>query len=396
MPHSTSTTRLVGLGMVAVLAGLIALAVAFYTQAFVSRVPVVLRTDRVGLVMDVGNNVTLRGVQVGTVTDVRVTDSGAELVLGLDPDQIRRIPANVQARIEPSTVFGAKNVSLEQPAVPSTLRIAADAVLDNRQVTVEVNTVFDNLATLLRKVDAPKINVTLGELAKALDGRGDQIADLASTATEYLERINGKLPVLQKDLRALRGVTDVVADVAPDGLRILDNLTVTGSILVEQADQLDGFLLDIAVLAGNGQQVLAENHGDLAASMDLLRSPLSLLHEYDPGLGCFIEGLDETRKVLEPAVGGASPEVRLNTTISLGREPYQAPRDLPEIAADNGPACHGLPHLDESERPSPYLVTDTGTRPNRAGSSPSGPQVGSPIAPLLTGPLSAADGEDDQ
>jgi phospholipid/cholesterol/gamma-HCH transport system substrate-binding protein len=396
MPPSTSTVRLVGLLMVGVLAGAIGLAAAFYTQAFVSRVPVVLRTDRTGLIMDAGNSVTLRGVQVGVITDVRVTDAGAELVLGLDPAEIRRIPADVTARIEPSTVFGAKNVSLEQPPMPSTTRIAAGAVLDNRQVTVEVNTVFENLATLLRQVDAAKINVTLGELAKALDGRGDQIADLASTATDYLERINGKLPVLQKDLHALRGVTDVVADAAPDGLRILDNLTVTGSTVVEQADQLDGFLLDIAVLAGNGQQVLAENHEDLATSMALLRSPLSLLHEYEPGLGCFIEGLDETRRLLEPAVGGASPEVRLNTTISLGREPYQAPRDLPEIAADNGPACHGLPYLDESERPSPYLVTDTGARPNKAGSGPSGPQVGAPIAPLLTGPLSAAAGEEGE
>src|SRR4051812_17729096 len=115
MPPSTSTVRLVGLLMVGVLAGAIGLAAAFYTQAFVSRVPVVLRTDRTGLIMDAGNSVTLRGVQVGVITDVRVTDAGAELVLGLDPAEIRRIPADVTARIEPSTVFGAKNVSLEQP-----------------------------------------------------------------------------------------------------------------------------------------------------------------------------------------------------------------------------------------------------------------------------------------
>ncbi|GAA2862105.1 MCE family protein [Pseudonocardia halophobica] len=392
MPR-TVKVRVVGLVMVVVMAGLFGLAAAFYAQVFVIRVPVTLQVDRSGLVMDAGNTVTLRGVQVGTITDVEATDGGARLTLGLDPDEIDRIPANVLAKIEPSTIFGAKNVSLSLPDAPSATPLARGAVLDTRQVTVEVNTVFDNLATVLRTVDPAKLNATLGELAHALGGRGDRIAQLAGAADGYLGKLNDKLPVLQEDLRRLSPVTQTFADISPDVLRILDNTTVTGATLVDQADQLDAFLMDVSVLAGNAQTVLAENRENLATSLDLLRSPAALLHRYDPMLTCFIEGLDESRKVLEPAIGGDSPELRLNTTISIGQDPYTNPRDLPKINVDNGPGCYGLPQVDESERPIKRVPTDVQVDRENSNRVQLGRQS---FAPLLTAPLGNAAREEQR
>ncbi|MEU7812812.1 MCE family protein [Pseudonocardia sp. NPDC049154] len=391
--NDTLRTRVVGVAMIGVLVGLFALAAAFYAQVFVSRVPVTLKADRAGLVMDAGNSVTLRGVQVGTITDVRPDGDGVELVLGLDPDEIERIPANVLAEIQPATIFGAKNVALALPDSPSATPLRSGAVLDNRQVTVEVNTVFDNLAVVLRTVDPSKINATLGELSKALDGRGDDIAGFASTADGYLAKINRKLPVLQRDLQDLATTTQTFADISPDFIRVLDNLTVTGGSIVDEADQLDGFLLDVTALAGNANDLLSQNRAHLVTALDLLRSPAALLNRYNPGLGCFVTGLDETRKLLEPVVGGESGEVRLNTTLSIGQAPYTAPDDLPEIAAGNGPACHGLLYLDPDERPSPHLRTDTGADPN--------PNTGNDLrvgtqdfARILFGPLATAAGGD--
>lgn len=389
MHTSQLKVRVVGVVFLAALLGIGAFAAALYSHAFRSTAAVTLLTDRAGLVMETGNDVKLRGVAVGSILSIEPAGGGgAELTLGLDPDDLGRIPANVDAQIVPTTAFGTKYVDLTEPAASSPARVAAGDVLRNRAVTVEVNDVFANLSTLLESVDPAKVNATLGELAHALDGRGDRIAGLAGTANGYLSKINGKLPAVQRDLVSAGRVAQLYADVAPDLLHTLDNATVTGRTIVDQADQLDTFLLEVTTYSRTADQVLGENKDRLITVLDLLRPTTDLLHEYDPELTCFITGLDKTRQMLEPVIGGFSPEMRLNTTVTLGQAPYEAPRDLPKIGASNPPACHGLPELSENERPAPHVRTDTGADPNPSPSNRIRPGQ-QPAAPLLFGPLRA-------
>lgn len=93
-----------------------------FTGSLRSTVPVTLTADRSGLVMDSGAKVMMRGVQVGRVAQIgRIewAQNGASLRLEIDPDQIRYIPANVEAQISATTAFGAKFVDLVMPQNPS-------------------------------------------------------------------------------------------------------------------------------------------------------------------------------------------------------------------------------------------------------------------------------------
>lgn len=93
-----------------------------FTGSLRSTVPVTLAADRSGLVMDSGAKVMMRGVQVGRVAQIgRIewAQNGASLRLEIDPDQIRYIPANVEAQISATTAFGAKFVDLVMPQNPS-------------------------------------------------------------------------------------------------------------------------------------------------------------------------------------------------------------------------------------------------------------------------------------
>lgn len=136
-----------------------ALGVFFFTTGslfagtFRSFVPVTLVSDRSGLVMETGAKVKLNGVEVGRVSEIRGGASGVSLQLEIEPDQIRFIPANVEARITATTAFGAKYVDLSYPDNPTGQHLAAGAVLRSRNVSTEVNTVFENLTDVLKMVD---------------------------------------------------------------------------------------------------------------------------------------------------------------------------------------------------------------------------------------------------
>ena len=113
-----------------------------------------LVSDRAGLVMDPGAKVKLRGVEVGRVSSIE-PNGRVKLQLELYPDQLKYIPANVEAQITAPTAFGAKYVELITPAQPSTKRLAAGAVLRSRNVSTEVNTTFQNLVGVLEP-DRPR------------------------------------------------------------------------------------------------------------------------------------------------------------------------------------------------------------------------------------------------
>jgi phospholipid/cholesterol/gamma-HCH transport system substrate-binding protein len=69
--------------------------------------------SRRGLVLDPGSKVTYNGVEIG-----RDGKPAAKLVLELDPKYIKLVPANVQASITATTVFGNKYVSFTAPKNP--------------------------------------------------------------------------------------------------------------------------------------------------------------------------------------------------------------------------------------------------------------------------------------
>lgn len=366
MPTTSTRAResLIGAVFLLVIALVVAVAIGRYANVFTRTAPVSLTTDRIGLNLLPGAKVKFQGVPVGTVGSVDLRADSAVLRLRMDPAELAIIPANVTAVIVPTTVFGAKYVDLSPPAHPSPVALAAGAMLDNRGVTAEVNTVFDQLTRVLDAVSPAKLNVTLAALAGSLQGRGDELGGTLTQLNGYLVQLNPSVPALRHDFAAAAGVGQLYADVTPDLVGLLDNLAVTGDTLVDRRDDLHRLLPELADAAHSGHHVFDESSDDLPESLDLLRTTTGLLSDYSPGLTCFIEGLDNARKLLEPVIGGKYPALNLNVGFLPGAPPYQPGKDLPKVGAANPPACHGLPMLGAHQVPAPYVQTDVGSHVN--------------------------------
>lgn len=125
------------------------------------------------------------------------------LRLEIDDDQLQYIPANVEAQIRATTVFGAKFVDLVMPGDPSSQRLEAGQVLQSRNVTTEVNTVFENLVEVLDQVDVAKLNSTLSALSDGVRGQGERIGEATTAANQVLLELNPRNETIRADLQAL-------------------------------------------------------------------------------------------------------------------------------------------------------------------------------------------------
>jgi phospholipid/cholesterol/gamma-HCH transport system substrate-binding protein len=350
--------------LIAVIAATIFAAAAAYEGTFQPHVPVTLTSDRSGLVLETGAKVMLRGVQVGRVSQIAPGKNQASLRLEIDPDQIRYIPANVQAKIDVTTVFGAKFVDLVSPPAPSAKRLAAGAVLHSSNVTTEVNTVFENVVDLLKMVDAEKLNAVLTAVADAVRGRGQRIGEAATDLNQVLSALNARSDTIRQDLRSFTSFNDTYAAAAQDIVAILNAASTTSDTVVKHKTALDDVLLNAIGFANAGTNLLGTSRDSFVASVNTLEPTTSLLLKYNPEYTCMLQG---SKWFLDnggyQVWGGDGRSIQLDVGLLLGNDPYIYPDNLPIVAAKGGPggrpACGSLPDPTKNF-PVRQLVTDTG------------------------------------
>jgi virulence factor Mce-like protein len=326
--------------------------------------------------------VEIGGVQVGKVASIEsLPDGQAALHLAMNPSELPGIPANVLVDISSSTVFGAKFVQLVLPAEPSSQHLQAGQVLDGKHVTVEINTVFQQLTSLLAKIDPAKLNETLGAIAAALNGRGHQIGQMLSDLDSFLAAQEPSLPALNHDLAVLPAVAKAYADAAPDLVTTVDNATRISKSIVDEQHNLDAFLISTIGLADIGNEVVGGNRPALTDVLHLLVPTTNLLNDYHEALHCGLGGLVELQHV--PV--GTDPGATVIVQFALGSERYRYPTDLPKVAATGGPQCQTLPKVPFDVAP-PFVVADVGANPWRYG-NPQALINSDALKQLLYGPI---------
>lgn len=367
-------------GLFAVIITTVVVCSAIFAGAMSRYVPVTLVSPRTGLVMESGAAVKMRDIEVGRVASITSRDGQAGLALEIFPDELRFIPANVEAEIKATTAFGAKYVELVAPDQPSANRLSAGAVLQSRNVATEVNTVFDNLVGLLQQVDVAKLNSVLTALSEGVRGRGEQMGEAITGANQILLQVNPRMDQVAADWRSFGEFSETYGAAAQDIMSILDSASTTSSTITTHASGLDALLLNTIGFSRSGTNLLAPNLENFVNGVNVLEPTTTLLRKYDPIYTCLLQG---STYFLEhggyDALGGNGRTTIQDFGLLFGDDIYRNPDHLPIVAAKGGPGgqpgCGSLPDVSKNF-PVRYQVTNTGwgtgldVRPN--------PGIGSP------------------
>ncbi|AKK29531.1 MCE-family protein [Mycobacterium sp. EPa45] len=356
---------LAGLFTVLVVCLIVVLAVSLFRDSFTPAIRVTVLSPRAGLVMNPDAKVKMQGIQVGKVDSIEsLTDGQAAIHLAMNPADLQFIPANVLVDVTSSTVFGAKFVDLVPPAEPSNERLTSGQVLEGQRVTVEINTVFQQLTWLLAAIDPVKLNEVLGALSKAMSGRGERFGQALTDLDTFLAKLDPSLPTLSHELETLPAVAAAYADAAPELIRATENSVRISQTIVDQQNNLDALLLSTIGLADLGNEVVSDNSQSLANVLHLFAPVTDLTSEYHESLNCALGGMQVFLNVPDLPV----PGVAVSIGLELGLERYRYPANLPKIGAGGPPNCKavGLPKVPAGMRP-PYVVTDQGANPAQYG-----------------------------
>lgn len=385
---------------------------AVFTKKFADYDEVTMTTSNVGLQLPTRADVKIRGVIVGEVLEARAGDGqGAELTLGIYPDKLEDIPANVTGSIVPKTLFGEKYVSLVVPDSGPSGTIQAGAVIDRTKVATELEEVLSDIYPLLQTVRPADLNATLSALATALEGRGSQLGENLETVDSYLKRINPQIPALLEDLKLTAQVSDTYADILPEVAQILDDTVKTTGTIEEKEAALTATLRDIRSFSDTARAFLDANEANLREAGELSTPILRAVARYAPTFPCMSAAIVKAQGRLAEAFRGYELHIVLETLQDQPRK-YTA-KDAPFFGDDRGPDCLGLPDIPFSQQnpypPLPHLNDgmngDTGKGNLRPGAAYQGTPddvtalrgaleseygAGADINVLLAGPAVAA------
>jgi phospholipid/cholesterol/gamma-HCH transport system substrate-binding protein len=199
-------------------------------------------------------NVTYRGVQVGRVTNVELTDTGAEATLSLDTSE--KIPTDLRAAVRSISAVGEQYVDL-QPRNDSAPYLQDGSVIAMGDTTIPqaVGPMLDQVSALVGSIPKQRLGKMLDESYLAFNGAGNDfgsLLDSGATLTRDANATSDNLRALIDDggplldtqaettdsirewTRSLAGVTEQVANNDPQ----LRTLLQKGPGFAQEASRL--------------------------------------------------------------------------------------------------------------------------------------------------------------
>ena len=160
------------------------------------------------------SNVTYRGLQVGKVTSIDLTDNGAQATLSLDTSP--KIPADLKAEVRSMSAVGEQYVEL----LPRTdkapyLQDGSVIAVDNTSIPQSVGPMLDQVSKLVDSIPKEKLSQLLGESYQAFNGTGydfGSLIDSGSTITRDANAISDNTRALVDDARPFLGAQEMTTD----------------------------------------------------------------------------------------------------------------------------------------------------------------------------------------
>ena len=247
------------------------------------QVPTLLGIDRISVKLDLPttgglytlSNVTYRGVQVGKVTAVDLTQAGARATLVLDTSP--KIPADLHAQVRAVSAVGEVYVDL-QPHNESGPYLQDGSVIpaDRSSVPQAVGPMLDQVSNLVASLPKDRLSDLLDETYKGFNGAAYDFGSLLDSSSTITKDVNG----------------------ASDQTRAL--IDDSGPLLDSQAQTADSIRTWARSLAGITQQLADDDpqiHTLLQKGPGFAQETTKLLDQIKPTLPILLANLSTLGQV---------------------------------------------------------------------------------------------------
>jgi len=257
----------VGLITLVLLLGLGLVALSHSNGYFDAAYSVTATFPTAGQNLDDESDVKVRGVTVGRVGGIDLTDEGtAQVTLRLNNDV--RVPTTATAVIRPVSIFGPKFIDLvfEPEDLGGDLLAEGDEVAATRSAT-ELGDAVGDVYRLIDRVEPGEIATIFQTLAAAGDGLAPELGRILTNGQQVVATLDGRAPELAQLLADVAALSETLASRAPGILTTAGQLHQVLPSIAAREDGLDTFLRDATLVADDLAGLLDRNRDALGATI---------------------------------------------------------------------------------------------------------------------------------
>jgi len=237
--------------------------------------------------LDVGNDVTVSGIKVGSVSSIKL-DNGDALV-GFTIDGKYALGSDTTAHIRTGTLLGERVLALDsdgsgtldpQQVIP-TSRTSSPYSLTDAVSELTANTAATNTESL---------NQSLDTLAQTLDQIAPQLGPTFDGLSRLSQSLNSRNESLAELLRTAADVTGIFSERSKQVNTLILNANDLLAVVDERRYAITSLLANISAVSRQLTGVVADNEKELAPALERLNTVVAMLEKNRDNLAKMLPG----------------------------------------------------------------------------------------------------------
>ncbi|MFT4082232.1 MAG: MlaD family protein [Nocardioides sp.] len=231
-----------------------------------------------------GGEVDYRGVKIGQVGDMTLTDSGVDVALDIGKSW-DEIPADSRAVVANRSAVGEQYVDL-QPQTDNGpyLHDSSQIAQQRTETPIATEKLLGDAATTVDSVDKKALTTTISELGKAFEGTGTDLQQILDTGTAFIRTANDNIDVTTDLIRDSNTVLSTQLDSADDIRSFSRDLSLFTKTLAGSNKDLLRLIKNGTAAANQVQAFLEENDVDLSELLSEVLTTGKIVQRHLPGL----------------------------------------------------------------------------------------------------------------
>jgi len=237
----------------------------------------------------VGAEVTYRGVGVGRVSEMTLTDEGVDVELEIDNDD-DQIPADTIAVVANRSAVGEQYVDL-QPRTDEApyLEDGSAIAIEDTRLPLSTTKLLIDVDELVRSVDQDNLRTTIAESGEAFEAVGDDLSRIIDTTNAFIEAADANFDVTAALIRDSRTVLQTQLDSADHIRSFVHNLRLLSDTLVASDDDLRRLIDEGSLTANVVREFVAANSDAIGRLLSNVISTNRVLTSRLDGLEMILE-----------------------------------------------------------------------------------------------------------